>query len=206
LKGGDEEWIIHGLEATNNKLKKLSKINNILAHQPWKLTKKDLDELFQGGKSRWNMDEFIHASSILIFFHRLSSIVESLRYSFNNDMLKNNIGKVKESDDIKYHTEDKKKLYNNLLEMNEEKERVVDNKTKYSDEKNTSINYNIDNVIDSEPFKKYISNFCTLYLDFDTYSDTFQSSVVLLLLYRILITLIRVIIYYQIYIRMELML
>jgi hypothetical protein len=157
----------------------LSKINNIIAHQPWKLTKKDIDELMQGDKYRWSMDEFIHASSILIFFHRLSSIVESLRYSFNNDMLKHNIGKVKESEDIKYHREDKNKLYNNLLEMNEEKDRIVDRERKYSDEKNTSVNYNIDNVIDSEPFKKYISSFCTLYLDFDTYSDNFLSSVVI---------------------------
>jgi hypothetical protein len=178
LKGGDEEWLINGLEATNDKLRKLSKINNILAHQPWKLTKKDLDELFQGGKIRWNMDEFIHASSILIFFHRLASNVESHRYSFNNDMLKTNIGKIKENENIKYDTTGKNKLYNNLLEMNEEKQRIIDKERKFSDEKSTSVSYNIDNVVKTEPFQKYISNFCTLYLDFDTYSDNFSSSVV----------------------------
>lgn len=37
INGGDPKWISRGLAATPEKIKSLSKINNILAHQPWKL-------------------------------------------------------------------------------------------------------------------------------------------------------------------------
>jgi hypothetical protein len=43
VRGGEEEWLVNGIEGTNDKIKKLSKINNILAHQPWKLTRKDIE-------------------------------------------------------------------------------------------------------------------------------------------------------------------
>jgi hypothetical protein len=43
VKGGDEDWLINGVEGTDDKIKKLSKINNLLAHQPWKLTRKDIE-------------------------------------------------------------------------------------------------------------------------------------------------------------------
>jgi len=40
--GGDESWLIHGLSIVPNKIKKLAKINNILAYQPWKIQGNDL--------------------------------------------------------------------------------------------------------------------------------------------------------------------
>lgn len=40
--GGDEEWLEFGLIKVPKKLKKLDRINNILAHQPWKLKQQDL--------------------------------------------------------------------------------------------------------------------------------------------------------------------
>ena len=43
LKGGDEDWLLYGLEVADEKIQKLSKINNKLAHMPWKLTRKDID-------------------------------------------------------------------------------------------------------------------------------------------------------------------
>jgi hypothetical protein len=42
---GDENWLMHGLTFVPNKIKKLAKINNILAHQPWKIQGSDLDVL-----------------------------------------------------------------------------------------------------------------------------------------------------------------
>jgi hypothetical protein len=36
--GGDEKWLTDGLKSVPIKLQKLSRINNILAHQPWKLS------------------------------------------------------------------------------------------------------------------------------------------------------------------------
>lgn len=41
--GGDETWLMHGINYVDDKIKKLGKINNILAHQPWKIHGKDLN-------------------------------------------------------------------------------------------------------------------------------------------------------------------
>ena len=41
--GGDEDWLMHGLTYVPDKIKRLSKINNILAHQPWKIHGNDLN-------------------------------------------------------------------------------------------------------------------------------------------------------------------
>jgi len=41
--GGDERWLIEGLNAVPEKVKKIGRINNILAHQPWKLTTNDIN-------------------------------------------------------------------------------------------------------------------------------------------------------------------
>ncbi len=40
--GGDESWLTEGLAVVPDKIKKLAKINNILAHQPWKLKTQDI--------------------------------------------------------------------------------------------------------------------------------------------------------------------
>jgi hypothetical protein len=40
--GGDESWLIYGLDVIPEKLSKLSKINNILAHQPWIINTDDI--------------------------------------------------------------------------------------------------------------------------------------------------------------------
>lgn len=43
IKGGDVNWLIVGLDEVPEKLRKLSRVNNILAHQPWKLSKLELN-------------------------------------------------------------------------------------------------------------------------------------------------------------------
>jgi hypothetical protein len=45
MNGGEKDWLIYGLEQVDDKIKKLSRINNILAHQPWKLTRLDINVL-----------------------------------------------------------------------------------------------------------------------------------------------------------------
>jgi hypothetical protein len=40
--GGDQTWLIEGLAVVPEKIKKLAKINNILAHQSWKLKTQDI--------------------------------------------------------------------------------------------------------------------------------------------------------------------
>ena len=40
--GGDESWLIFGLDVLPEKLKKLARFNNIFSHQPWKIKGDDL--------------------------------------------------------------------------------------------------------------------------------------------------------------------
>jgi hypothetical protein len=43
--GGDENWLVYGLDLVPEKLSKLSKINSLLAHQPWKIRTEDIKVL-----------------------------------------------------------------------------------------------------------------------------------------------------------------
>jgi hypothetical protein len=45
--GGDESWLIFGLDVIPEKLNKLSKINNLLAHQPWVLNTEDIKVIYK---------------------------------------------------------------------------------------------------------------------------------------------------------------
>lgn len=44
--GGDESWLIYGLDVVPEKLKKLARFNNVFSHQPWKIKGDDLKVLF----------------------------------------------------------------------------------------------------------------------------------------------------------------
>lgn len=174
IKGGEEAWLLGGLEKVPEKLRKLAKINNILAHQPWNLTTKDLHEiLLPTAKNGWNREELVHAALILINYHRLASICESLKLEISGKAVSDNMHISKSA----INTEGKTKLYNNLIEMNEESEKEEkQNARKLSgdDPKITILEENKDTHI----FDKYISNHCTVYLDYDNYSDTPLSNIV----------------------------
>lgn len=73
--GGDEAWLILGLDVVPNKLKQMSLLNSILAHQPWKLQVTDITKL----KSFMNVNELIEGALIMIQFHKLALIEENLR-------------------------------------------------------------------------------------------------------------------------------
>lgn len=193
LKGGDEDWLVYGLAKVPEKLQKLAKINNLLAHQPWKFCTKDITELFTT-KNGWNRDELVHAALIMINYHRLASIVESLKISF----VEIPTSKSLESS-FSLDKEGKTNLYNNLVEMNEEDEAM----SEVVNEKNANkkIDKNEGNLVDKirnsqldkefvdskiqedkdrfkNTFDIYISDYCTLYLDFDVYSDNPISNMV----------------------------
>lgn len=40
--GGDESWLIYGLDVVPEKISNLARLNNILAHQPWKILTEDI--------------------------------------------------------------------------------------------------------------------------------------------------------------------
>jgi hypothetical protein len=118
------------------------------------------------------MNEFIQAAAIMINFHRLAAIVESLRYT-----LKEDIGEQQNENIITYDPQEKEKLYNNLLKMNDESENDEKKGRKLSDDEKVDIVYKLGDL-NTNDFSKFISNFCTIYLDFDSYSDNLLSSYV----------------------------
>jgi len=219
IKGGDEDWIILGLQAVPKKLQMLSKVNNILAHQPWKLTVRDINDLITE-KNGWNRDEFIHAALILINFHRLAAIVESIKITIIDDayinqgrkdgnIFINNIVDYGSNNncDKSHQTSNsaqkdgKIKLYNNLVEMNErQEESEMKNERKYSLE---DMKFVIDENEVNNLLRSFISNHCTLYLDFDSYSDNYLSNMVcnyLFIIQRILIGITKGVTYFRIFI------
>lgn len=80
LSGGEEDWLIYGLDSIPEKLKKLQIINNILAHQPWKLKVQDLNDLCSGNSATsWNIENLVQCVIILTNFHRLASVLVCLK-------------------------------------------------------------------------------------------------------------------------------
>jgi hypothetical protein len=195
IKGGDEEWLIYGINKVPEKLSQLSRLNNILAHQSWKLTTNDLNELLvMENKPGWSREELVHASLIMINFHKLAAIMESLKFSFAE--VSTSGGFVTRSNSSTMisqleQREGKNKLYNNLLEMNvndeksniknqnesKDKNQIEGRKRTFSKGEDVKIDYYIEKETNSE-FDSYISNFCTLYLDYDVYSETPLSIIV----------------------------
>ncbi len=176
LKGGDEDWLVHGLSAVPEKLQKLSKLNNILAHQPWKLTLNDLNELLSKG---WTREELVNAALILIYYHKLAAITEALKFKFieSTGLTPFRTSSTSFSSEAKEEREGKTKLYNNLVQMNEEtEEKILKIQRKFSSGDDPKIVYKIEE--DNTRFDFFISKYCTLYLDYDAHSETTLSNLV----------------------------
>lgn len=185
LIGGNEEWLIKGLEAVPEKLKKIDRINNIIAHQPWKLKENDIMEIYlKKNANILNTNELLEAILILINFHRLATILESMRFSYN--FFRSNSD---ENEKISEEKPDELKSNNliTILETLNGEENDVINKIprKTSDENenenvsSSKFNCSFENKEPVEDFSKHISNFCTVYLDFDSYSDEYLSCLVI---------------------------
>lgn len=190
IKGGDEIWLIKGLEAVPDKLRQLEKINNILAHQPWKLKLQDIKEIHSKFNPKgWHMNELIHAALILTFYHRLASVVESMRLNVIDNSNceednKNNIDESKESKPPKVEENLKKIIISELELINKTEEngqKVNSHKRKPSSEETfVKLNTSFDSFVNlnCRDFSKHISSFCTIYLDFDSHSEEYESEIV----------------------------
>jgi len=204
LNGGDEDWLILGLDGAPEKLKNLQILNNILAHQPWKINEKDIKDVLKTGNtsSSWNADELVQAVVVLTSFHRLATVLECLKIDVKkNDEQKKNEENTERKESSEDSSKDntsksidnesglnfiineegiKSKIINNLELMNQssdcyEKNHKVRKGSKNNIESNSKpIEYfhTNDIVVD---FSKYISKFCTVYLDFDNHSEEYKS-------------------------------
>ena len=73
--GGDENWLIGGVDAVPNKLNILTSINLTLAFQPWKLTADDIIKM----KQYCSMSQIVEAFVIMMQFHALALIENNCR-------------------------------------------------------------------------------------------------------------------------------
>lgn len=145
-----------------------------------------IKDILNSSKDRWSREEFVHASLIMINFHRIANIVESLRPNVN-EIINSEFDKLNLLNN--YDDEEKKKLFNNIQMLNEEDtgEFKVNNRKSSEDDKINSLNNSFTSEVEnSDSFQKHISNYCTLYLDFDTHSDNFHSAIVKLINIKIL--------------------
>lgn len=70
---GKKAWL-QGLEHIPAKLRALSEINKILAHQPWLLCPSHIEKLLKG-QDNWSLSELIQAIVILTHIHSMCSFV-----------------------------------------------------------------------------------------------------------------------------------
>lgn len=87
INEGNEEWIIHGLNAVDCKLSKYSRISNILLNQPWLLKKEDIFEIYNPKDPSSNLSEFIESCLIITSFHRLGSIMSAFHLSYKDSKI-----------------------------------------------------------------------------------------------------------------------
>ncbi len=193
LKGGDEKWLVKGLLQVPEKLKKLEKINNILAHQPWKLKVQDIHEICNICETNgWSLNELTHAILIMTNYHKLGSIIESLNIELIN---KKDENKLKLKNDQQKKFEDSKILnyinegnvkdsiiseLEDINKTNDKPSTIFDPGRKFSDEyKSIKIPSLLDGKLCYKEFDKHISNYCTVYLDFDSHSEEYSSYIVI---------------------------
>jgi hypothetical protein len=174
--GGDESWLIHGLDVVPEKIVRLGRINNILAHQPWILNVDDIKEINtdkeQKDHSYWNVNELMHAVLIMIHFHKISIIVESMRFNFKN----------KEYNETSNHED---KIICNLKDKLIEKLEHSYNET--DDDNLSALTENdleftdfVKLCFSDSKFKKHINSFCNVYHDFDPHSEEYRSYLVII--------------------------
>ncbi len=179
LKGGDESWLLLGLSVVPEKLRMLGKINNLLAHQPWKFQFSDLTEVyFQYNNKGWSTTELILAILILTNFHRLATVVEAMKFNVKEpDFNQSSPTKI---DDNSLNV--KKNIISELelINKNESNGQEIQCLRKPSVEKcKNSAHYDsLNSDYSTKDFNKHISSFCTVYLDFDSHSEDYYSHIV----------------------------
>lgn len=141
LTGGEISWIIEGIKSStmHKKLKELFNINNLIAHQPWKLQVKDIKDMLV----YWTKEELLDALLIIVHFQRQATLIESLKVE-----LKETDFETEQISDLLYYkyTKNENNLYNCLEELNlEEDDNEENNKLRIDNKDNIYNSINISN-------------------------------------------------------------
>jgi hypothetical protein len=146
----------------------------------------DLHEIYKD----WQKNELVHAVLILTNFHRLSSVVESFRLSFDGESAEKNNSFISD-ENVVFIKNKQSKVKKNIISELENFNKLEKSSTPKHElgRKMVGDNYrnkiNFDNTIkiDNNEFSKHISSYCTVYLDFDSHSDDYSSYIVLFTLF-----------------------
>ena len=78
LVNGDIDWLTQGLKSVDPKLQRISKLNEIMAYQAWRLNENHIKELVKGeedGTLNWTVHQVLKAGVILAYYHSLCGFV-----------------------------------------------------------------------------------------------------------------------------------
>lgn len=99
-ENGDPSWLVFGLIIVPTKIKKLSILNSLLASQPWNIKKENFTVLLNKyssnncNNSDWtNSTELLNAILILLFYQKMSIIVNNLGLEISTENLVENDSK-----------------------------------------------------------------------------------------------------------------
>jgi len=95
--GGEGAWLEEGVKAATTKVQRLGEINKILAHQPWRLTPKHIQDITRPGVAgNWSLSELVYAIVLMAHFHSFSSFIESC-VSMEDESMKKSANKCDKS-------------------------------------------------------------------------------------------------------------
>ncbi|KAF3176170.1 Sestrin-1 [Orbilia oligospora] len=99
--GGNRTWL-RGLEYAPKKLQRLAKLNTLLAHQPWRLTHGDIQDLIKGTNNpsdelgdNWSTSEVVLALCILSYYHAQSGFALACGLVPETDLPGGTVGSIK---------------------------------------------------------------------------------------------------------------
>lgn len=77
MSGGPLEWLLFGLKKVDPKIARIAELNEIMAFQPWLITKEHFLNLIKGSENHnlnWTIHEVLKASVILLTYHGMCAL------------------------------------------------------------------------------------------------------------------------------------
>jgi len=150
----------------------------VLTFQPWKFSDKLIEDHCKGnenGSNNWHISELTHACLIMVFFHKLSSIVESIKIENPLSPVEVNLNKGKRASFEYMENVEKekiKKIIVNLQILTRENTSQESQSFKNDSDTDESLKNltSTREVRTPEIFAKHVSDYITGYTDFDPFS------------------------------------
>jgi hypothetical protein len=185
MNGGDPDWL-DGIQKLPKKIYHLLELNQLLAHQPWLVTKDHISMLVKSDEA-WTIAELVHAIVIMATFRALAAFVWAMGItpeidyqdnSLNGHSSDGNESTVPESVDLSSNNE--------IIEKLKQRKNAQPQKLKAEERKHLfeQIEYHAafsspkptveEELKVDDAYKKYIGPFTMRHKDFDVKSKTYD--------------------------------